>query len=240
MKKEERFTEEQRQELALLHQDIDEFVANLYYHHGNSILLDLTPQTDEDEVKKKLRCVIGFEDENEIQNGYNTVLIYENRMNEITDNIMVHSIKNKLPHFFLNASRLTVSSSSSFKASFKSLTRVQDELDVLSKVEAPDEENLFKRTIYEKVIDFMIKNQMEFIDTRNKIDRITFNVFDHQNEPILNKVGFFQGGVIVPIDCSIRTPVVRKFRSDRIKEEEILHLTENFIFILKKRIQNEN
>ncbi len=238
-KEEERFTLEQRKELAELHDAIDEFVLDFHETHFGEILLDLTPPSGEDKQEKKPRCVYGISTE-EIHEGMIACDVFSNRMNDITKGIAVRSVTNKLPNFFPSASRINVSSANSFKASSKSILQLEREINVLKDFENPDEENVKKRALLERVESFMNANEMEFIETRNRADRITFSAFDANNEPLFEGVSFFKGGVVVPFACQVRPPMQRKFRSDRIKEDEVLSLTDNFVFILKKKVQDED
>lgn len=231
-KKDERFTMEQRRNLALLHDDIDLFVEDFHTKHHDKIILDLTPPAGENEKPKKLRCVYGLS-RLELLKGEELCSIFLHRMMAITNNKVVRSITNKLPNFYLTATRLSINSSNSFRAKITLLPEIIREIDALMDYEYRDEKHDIKREKLQSVKEYMIKHQMESIETRTRTDRITYSAYD-KDDTLLKEVGFFHGGVAVPRDCQIREPIKRKFRSDKIRKEDIISITEDFIFIKKK------
>ncbi len=236
-KKDERFTMEQRRNLALLHDDIDLFIEDFHTRHHDKIVLDLTPPTGENEKPKKLRCVYALSGL-ELSEGEDMYHLFLNRMMAITDNKVVRSVTNKLPNFYPTATRLSINSSNSFRAKITLFSEIQREINALTDYENRDEKHDLKREKLQSVEEFMVEHQMESIETRTRADRITYSAYGVDDE-LLKETGFFHGGVAVPKDCEIREPIKRKFRNDKVRKEDIISITEDFIFI-KKRPSRDN
>lgn len=245
-KKEERFTMEQRRFLAILHDDIDLFNEEFHTKYHDQILTDLTPPVREDEKEKKKRCVYGIDVE-DIQREKEMIYIFLSRMDSITsmnpktEHVQVRSITNKLLNFYPEASHVNINQTNSFKQGFKTLPQLQREKNTLEDREDRDEDDIKRMAVLDEVIDFMVANQMETVEVRSRSDRVTFRVYDDNENIISNrdKPNFFQGGLVVPYTCTIREPMKRQFRSDRVDPRNMVFLTEDYIYIKQKRIPKE-
>jgi len=235
-KKEQRFTQEQRRQLAVLHDDIDAWVGELYANLSNSVVADLTPEENDPHEEssskpKKPRLVFSI-DRALFPPMVEMVEHFLARMMSITENVTVRSVTNKLPHLIEEADLVTISASNSFKHSLRAISSVERQFAILEEKENPEGDDLEKKEILAGVLEWMRSHDREAVEVWFRSDRVTFNAYDRQNRALALSE-FFRGGVIVPHGCEVRLPQRRKPRSDKIDPHLIKRLTENYYFVLK-------
>lgn len=211
----ERLTPEQRQNLAILHDDIDEAVFSFREENAEHIVFDITPPTQEGEKPKKPRLIYGLP-KPEIVKGATLMENFLHRMLSITDDLVVRSVTNKLIHFVPQARRLTVSKTTSQRAVVRNRAFFSIRKKIIEEMETVSEDDALNLEAYTKILDFMTRKNIETINGRTYSDRVTFSAFD-ENEKQIATMLFFQGGVVVPNDCSIREPLERKSRNDKVE-----------------------
>ena len=221
--KEEKLSIEQRRNLALLHDDIDDWVAEFYTEAEAHIALDLTPPQEEEEKPKKPRKIYRCEETSLLTGGEKMEHFYH-RMLSITDNLVVRSVTNKLIHFIPTAQRLTIQSSLSHRVIERNLDFFTLRKKILLEQEETSEDEKERLDALTEIEKFMEKHSVEVIKGRTYSDKITFSAFDAEEKELANSV-FFQGGVAIPKECAIREPQPRRKRKDKLEMGSVALLT---------------
>lgn len=226
-KAEEQFSEEQRYELALLHDEIDAFNQDFYTDHVEEIIYTIEPKPSKgkETAKKKDKkerhvFAINFStltDEEKMSYKY-----FTDRMMIITKNIVVRSIRNKLISFYPDGARMTISSTSSYKGFKETYEKISNQLDAVTELENPTGDAEEEIPKLKKLLDFMDAHEQFIISGRSQSDSVTYCIYDEE-ESVLATRSYFRGGVVIPITCTVREPLKRKPRSDnKMKGKEIL------------------
>ena len=228
-----RFTQEQRQRLAILHDDIDVWTLPLKEKYKNSTLFEFSTGSetlDENYLnRQKKRTIYGIP-EREISEMLQRKEYYLAQMVSITKGITVRSITNKLPNIHQDAKRIAVTSANSFKQSSILISTVKMQLDTLMELDNPSREDIEKKDTLDGIYRWAKANSRDSVEVWWRSDRVTYSAYDKE-EHIIVRSGFFKGGVFVPPWCNVREPIYRKPRSD--KNGTLVELNKNYFFALR-------
>lgn len=235
-KKEERFTMEQRRNLALLHEEIDHYIKEFTQRYLSRVAHNFSTKGKIEDPKKKSRLVFILNKE-EMREEQKTCDTFLHRMFYITKNVPVRSITNKLLNIFPNGRRLTVASMLSYKTYEVTIDHVLSKMEALQQKQMLNEEEHERLNALEEIYQHMKSSHRETIQRKTFSEKVIYSVYNQKDEPLKEK-GFFQGGVVVPPECEIRPPIKRKAPKRKNKTETI-SVGENVYIINKGNLHVE-
>lgn len=239
---EERFSIEQRKQLAILHDDIDEFNDRFLANFAENIVYTITPSPSLGKVSrkrvkpKKSRHVFAVDFTHLPEEVARSGSIFQNRMMIITENISVKSIVDKLIVFYENAGRMTISFNRSHRVFTESLTKIEGQLEVIKGLEDPIEDTSSEINVLEELLSFMRDNNQSMISGRSYSDHITYSLYSEKEEMVASR-SFFRGGIVIPRECVVREPVPRKPRSDNKENNHRVIAYGNKSYVMDKTTQ---
>ena len=237
--KKEPYDSKQLKALAILHDDIDNYINQFYTQWEEYILHTITPQLEEiEEGKKKIRSIFGLpkKDMYRIEEDMDTFLL---RMNAITNNQNVRSVSNKLFHVYSNGLYVRYSTKVSHRKEWISMTSITERLIRMEhKKNHPDTDEVEKEKLlkliehYDYIYEHMNQREQKLIAYFYRSDEIRFSIYNQEEYPLQQNI-FFLGGLVVPDICQVTPPSVRKKRKDSMSEDQKYYIAAHKFFLLE-------
>ena len=226
--------------LAILHDDIDNYLKEFYNLNEENILYTAPFLTEEvTEEKKKIRAIYGLSPRH-ISGIKEKMEEYLFRMNTITKGEHIRSVVNKLLHAYSNGYYIKVHHSTSLRKEWKSFENITQRLISMEKKKNHPDTNAEEKILlleqigfYDHVYEHMNQRDQRTIALYYKSDRVRCDLYNQEEYPLAKDL-FFQGGIVVPYSCTIYPPMIRKKRKDTLPEEKKYYLAAHKFFLMEE------
>ena len=236
-------SDQQKQELFVLHEDIDFYMNDFYQKHKKNIVKKDVRGLMSSTQKLKEKNVYALKEKEVKRIKIDMESLYS-RMINITKGIVVKSISNKLLVALPNAKQWYVSKKIGHTS--KNVKTV----DIEGIIKGLEEEILDLKNValkkkteqienYQKAHTFAIKHNLHHLQLRRAVNDVTLYAYDAENKLVdMDQEGVkFKGGIVVPSDAmEIAIFVPKKaIRTNKITSEDKLYITKDYYFIVNQK-----